>query len=570
MTSLPRPRGPLLDGVYGPHDVRALEAGRLPRLAGEVRDFLAGHGTAAGPAELAIALHRVFDAHRDTVLWGGGLAAGVTRAYDLLAGRREPAGAAGGVRRTLPDAQALSYAGGLARSFRLRGCAGRRVVVVVDGEALAGGTGWEALGALAQAPGSRIVVVVLEAEDGTPAYEGARRTPGQAAGGPLSGAWHTVGRGLRDLFGAQGPWPGGAVAGVARWASGGGPPGLVTGRGAMSEPVDGTGVAEVEAALRTAREAGAPVLVRCVARWGGRDVQPWPGLHAARSDDPRPRAWTSVFAEELARVGAERPEVVAVHAASGPGPELGAFAATHPERVVATGHTTAHVTACAAGLAAGGLHPVLAVRDLSPLRALEPLAAGRGVTVALRGTGGPDGLVPGPRRAVPRDAARLRALLHTALGVDDAPTVVCVPDGPVGPDIDAVAHDAGVDVLRRGPAAHGDVLLVSVGAMARTCLDAARLLEARGVAVTVVDPGWTTPLPARLPKLAAAHGLAVTVEDDGGTGDGTGTVAARLSREHPHTPLLPLTPPADGTPLTGGAIAEAVARRLGEPDGMRA
>ncbi|MET9684259.1 1-deoxy-D-xylulose-5-phosphate synthase N-terminal domain-containing protein, partial [Streptomyces coeruleorubidus] len=215
MTSLPRSRRPLLDDVYGPHDVRALEPGRLGRLAAETREFLRTRCGAAGAVELGIALHRVFDAHRDAVVWGGGRLRHVSLAYELLAGRREFTGA-GDRPRERSHAQVLSYAGGLARAFRLRGCADRHVVVVVDGEALAGGAGWEALGALAQAPELRIVVVVLE-EGGVPAREALRREPATGAG--LTGAWHAVGRGLRELV-PGGPGPQGPSAGSSAAESG--------------------------------------------------------------------------------------------------------------------------------------------------------------------------------------------------------------------------------------------------------------------------------------------------------------------------------------------------------------
>ncbi|GAA2396593.1 1-deoxy-D-xylulose-5-phosphate synthase N-terminal domain-containing protein [Streptomyces coeruleofuscus] len=619
MTSLPRTRRPLLDDVHGPHDVRALEPGRLGQLAAETREFLRTRGGAAGDVELGIALHRVFDAHRDAVVWSGGRLRDVPLAYELLTGKREFTGADDRPRER-SHAQVLSYAGGLARAFRLRGCADRHVVVVVDGEALAGGAGWEALGALAQAPELRIVVVVLE--EGVPAREALRREPvtgagltgawhavgrglrelvpggagpqgpsagsHPAGGGPVGGAWHTVGRGLRELLAAQGTSAGsraaggGPVDGASGRSPGRGLPGLLAVRGgaaglrmAGDGPVDGGSVADVEAALRAARDVGRPVLVHCVTRSRGRAVPPSEVVRAAPHDGPLPRTWASVFAEELARAGAERPEVVAVHAADRPGPELGPFADAYPDRVLGTGHTAAHATACAGGLAAGGLHPVLAVPDDSPVRALVPIAPRCGVTFALGRTGGTDvaelaRLVPGLRCAAPRDGARLRALLDTALGVEDAPTVVYVPDGPAGPDIEAVAHDRGVDVLHRGPAAHGDVLVVAVGTTARVCLDAARLLDARGVAVTVVDPGWVAPLPAHLTELAAGHGLSVTVEEDGGIAGVAAELSRALDRQSPHLPLLRFSPPPDGTPLTPHAIAESVVRRLGEPDDVGA
>jgi 1-deoxy-D-xylulose-5-phosphate synthase len=156
---------------------------------------------------------------------------------------------------------------------------------------------------------------------------------------------------------------------------------------------------------------------------------------------------------------------------------------------------------------------------------------------------------------VPRDGARLRAQLRQALEVSDAPTAVWFPPGDTGPDIDAVAYDGGVDVLRRGRGR--DVLVVSVGAMAPACLEAARLLEAEGVCATVVDPCWVQPLDAALPRLAAGHRLVVTAADGG---PGGGVEAALLQELNDARAAVPVLRTAPGP--TGADIAHAVLGRL--------
>jgi 1-deoxy-D-xylulose-5-phosphate synthase len=131
-------------------------------------------------------------------------------------------------------------------------------------------------------------------------------------------------------------------------------------------------------------------------------------------------------------------------------------------------------------------------------------------------------VVPGIRIAAPRDAATLQEELREALAVDDGPTVVRFPKGPVGDDLPAVRREGAVDVLREGT----DVLLVAVGAMGRLALEVAERVEAQGISVTVVDPRWVAPVPTELVDLARRHRLVVTVEDNGRTGG----VGARVSQ----------------------------------------
>jgi len=170
-----------------------------------------------------------------------------------------------------------------------------------------------------------------------------------------------------------------------------------------------------------------------------------------------------------------------------------------------------------------------------------------GVTFVLdrAGVTGPDGpshhgmwdmsllqIVPGLRLAAPRDAAQLRVQLGEAVAVSDAPTVVRFPRGSIGPDIPAVDQVGGIDVLRHAgePDVPTDVLMVSVGAMAPICLEAANLLVEAGIGVTVVDPRWVKPVNPALSRLATAHRLVVTVEDNGRVG-GVGAAIAQALRD---------------------------------------
>ncbi len=168
------------------------------------------------------------------------------------------------------------------------------------------------------------------------------------------------------------------------------------------------------------------------------------------------------------------------------------FAERFPERVYDVGIAEQHAVASAAGLAFGGLHPVVAIYATFMNRAFDQVMMDvalhkAGVTFVLdrAGVTGPDGpshhgiwdlamlqLVPGIRIAAPRDAARLREVFREATAVEDAPTVVRYPKGKVNDDVEAIErlHD-GVDVLSRGSGE--DVLLVGIGPMVHLALEVA-------------------------------------------------------------------------------------------------
>ncbi|BDZ46888.1 hypothetical protein GCM10025866_27970 [Naasia aerilata] len=211
---------------------------------------------------------------------------------------------------------------------------------------------------------------------------------------------------------------------------------------------------------------------------------------------------------------------------------LQALADKHPGRVIDVGIAEQHAVTSAAGLAFGGLHPVVALYATFINRAFDQVLMDvalhhAGVTFVLdrAGVTGPDGashhgmwdlailqVVPGIRLAAPRDGTRLREELAEAVAVQDAPTVLRFPKGPVGTDIDALRRTVdGVDVLREGSSP--DVLLVAVGPLASLALEVAERLEAQGIGASVVDPRWVVPVPASVIELAGEHRLVATLED---------------------------------------------------------
>ena len=634
----------LLESIDGPRDLDALSEDDLEELAEEIRQFLihavsrtGGHlGPNLGVVELTIALHRVFDSPADRLLWDTGHQAYV---HKLLTGRqdfsklRARGGLSGYPSReesahdVIENSHAstvLGWADGLAKANGVRGGdhADRAVVAVIGDGALTGGMAWEALNNIATGDRPLVIVVNDNERSYSPTIGGLanhlatlrttneyervlawgkgvlQHTP--VVGRPLYESLHGAKKGFKDAFAPQGMFEDLGLKYLG--------------------PIDGHDIAAVESALRRAKRFGGPVLVHCLTE-KGRGYEPaladeTDHFHTVVRIDPvtgEPversgrQSWTSVFGKEMVRVGAERPDVVAVTAAMLHPVGLAAFAEAYPDRVHDVGIAEQHAAVSAAGMATGGLHPVVALYATFLNRAFDQLlmdvALHRcGVTFVLdrAGVTGPDGashhgmwdmsvlqVVPGLRLAAPRDAESLRAELREALDVDDAPTVLRLPKATVGDPVEAVGRVGGMDVLREGRAAReangrtgagssagprGDALLVAVGTMAGVCLEAAALLAERGIAATVVDPRWVKPVDPALPALAERHRVVTVVEDNGRTG-GVGSVVAEALRDAgADVPLCSLGLPQRFLPhgtreeilAEAGLTPAGVAARVGE------
>ncbi|MEU6386744.1 1-deoxy-D-xylulose-5-phosphate synthase [Streptomyces bauhiniae] len=557
----------ILESIRGPRDLKALSQEDLGELSGEVREFLVeavsrtgGHlGPNLGVVELTIALHRVFESPTDRIVWDTGHQSYV---HKLLTGRQDfsklrgKGGLSGYPSREESEhdivenshaSTSLGWADGLAKAHQVLGERGHVVAVIGDG-ALTGGMAWEALNNIAAAKDRPLIIVVNDNERSyaptigglanhlatlrtTDGYEqvlawgkeALQRTP--VVGGLLYEAAHGAKKGFKDAFAPQGMFEDLGLKYVG--------------------PIDGHDIGAVESALRRAKRFHGPVLVHCLTE-KGRGYPPALAheedhFHTVGVMDPLTCApltpsggpsWTTVFGEEIVRIGEEREDVVAITAAMLHPVGLGPFAARFPDRVWDVGIAEQHAAVSAAGLATGGAHPVVAVYATFLNRAFDQLlmdvALHRcGVTFVLdrAGVTGVDGashngmwdmsilqVVPGLRIAAPRDAAQLRAQLREAVAVDDAPTLIRFPKESVGPEIPALGHVGGMDVLHRDD--EPGVLLVAVGVMAPVCLQVASLLGARGIDCTVVDPRWVKPVDPALPELAARHRLVAVVEDN--------------------------------------------------------
>ena len=569
----------MIESIKSPADIKGLSHDELISLAQEIRTFLiekvsksGGHlGPNLGVVELTMAIHRIFDSPRDVVLFDTGHQSYVHKIVTGRAGEfdrlRQRGGIAGYPNRSESEhdvienshaSTALSWGDGISRGFSITGQSDRSVVVVVGDGALTGGMSWEALNNIASAKDRNLVLVVNDNErsysptvGGVATYlstlrvtqgyerfldwgkEVLHKTP--VVGAPIYETLHGVKKGIKDIVAPQGMFEDLGLKYMG--------------------PIDGHDFPALEKALAQAKQFGEPVLVHVITE-KGRGHQPAiedeaEKFHAVGVVDPTTgvpvaksaRSWTKVFSDELVEIGAEREDIVAITAAMLGPTGLDKFAAAFPDRTIDVGIAEQHAVTSAAGMAFAGLHPVVAVYSTFLNRAFDQLLLDvalhkAGVTFVLdragiTGDDGPShhgiwdmaltGIVPTLHLAAPRDSARLKEVLREAVAINDAPTVIRFPKGPVSEDIPAFERRDGIDVLYRGESA--DVLLISVGAMATMSVEAASQAYREGVGVTVIDPRWVKPLPKSLITMADRYKSVVVVED----GIAHGGIASALS-----------------------------------------
>ncbi len=577
---------PQLPDGLSPAYLRGLTPPELTDLAVQIRAFLVnrvsrrgGHlGPNLGVVELTIALHRVFDSPRDPIIFDTGhqayvhkIVTGRAALFDTLRTRN---GLSGYPSRAESEhdfvenshaSTSLAYADGMAKAFQVRGDRDRTPVALIGDGALTGGMAWEALNNIAAAKDRPLVIVLndngrsyapttggmaerMAALRTRPGYERAlgqvkRRLPAApVVGRPLYAALHALKQAAKDWFLPQSMFEDLGLKYLG--------------------PIDGHDLPALERALTSARDFGGPILVHCLTTkgqgYGPAEKDDAERFHAPPAFDPKTglplntsaSTWTSVFGREMVLAGAQRPDVVAITAAMSGPTGLDPFGIAFPNRLYDVGIAEQHALTSAAGLALGGLHPVVAVYATFLNRAFDQLLMdvalhGLPVTVVLdrAGVTGEDGpshhgmwdlslaaMIPGLRVATPRDAATLAAELSEALDITDGPTLLRYPKGAVPETVPAVGVVDGMDLLAvPGSGLGSDVLVVAVGAFGAMAVEVATRLADQGIGVTVVDPRWVLPVPAGLPKLAARHDLVVTVEDGGRRGGVGAAIVDALS-----------------------------------------
>ena len=589
----------MLDNIKSPEDLKALSYNQLEDLSGEIRKYLieqvsksGGHlGPNLGVVELTIAIHRVFESPKDVVVFDTGHQSYV---HKLLTGRslgfnklRQRGGVAGYPNRQESEhdvvenshaSTALSWSDGIAKGFSLTNQKDRTVVCVVGDGALTGGMSWEALNNIAASKNEKLVIIVNDNErsysptiGGVATYLSTLRTTSgyerfldwgkgvlektPVVGQPIYETLHGVKKGIKDIVAPQGMFE---DLGLKYFG-----------------PVDGHNIEAVEKALKIAKDYDAPVLVHVITE-KGKGYAPAiqdeaEKFHAVGVVDPETgvplakggKSWTSVFSDELVKIGSERKDVVALTAAMMGPTGLDKFQKSFPDRTFDVGIAEQHATTAAAGMAYTGLHPVFAVYSTFLNRAFDQLLLDvalhkAGVTFVLdragiTGDDGPShngiwdlaltGIVPTLHVAAPRDGQQLRETLREALDISDAPSLIRFPKGVVNPDIPAFERRDGVDVLYRGESA--DILLVSIGAFAAIAVEAAGQAYREGVGVTVIDPRWVKPLPESLVTMAQRYKSVVVLEDGIKHGGIASTISELFRESQLNVPVHSI-----GVPLT--------------------
>ncbi len=572
----------LLPGIKSPSDLKSLSGAQCAQLASEIRQFLiesvsvtGGHlGPNLGVVELTLGIHRVFDSPRDPIIWDTGHQSYV---HKLVTGRqdfsklREAGGLAGYPQRSESKhdivesshaSSSLSWADGISKAFEMTGQSDRHVVAVIGDGALTGGMSWEALNNISDDNSRRLVLVVNDnGRSYAPTIGGVARFLSDVRTRPSYRTLHRVSWAIARRLG-------GPARAIYRGIRGGihGFLARFTNNEALYSnldikyigPIDGHNQQDVERALEQAKDYGSPVIVHVITE-KGRGYEPArrneaDQFHAIGAFDPVTgeenggggNSWTSVFSKELVKLATKNKSIVGITAAMLRPTGLAAMAKKFPNRVFDVGIAEQHATTSAAGLAFGGLHPVVAVYATFMGRAFDQVLMDvalhkAGVTFVLDRSGvtGPDGashhgmwdlamlqIVPGIRIAAPRDASTLREELAEAVAVNDAPTVIRFPKGNVPESIPASRRTKdGVDVLRTSSTK--DVLIVAVGAMVPLALDVADRLAADGIGATVVDPRWVIPVPRSIVDFARDHRIVVSIED----GIRVGGVGTRIRQD---------------------------------------
>ncbi len=587
----------LLDEIHSPHDLKQLPAEVLPQLAAEIRELIihtcsenGGHlAPSLGVVELTLALHTVFDAPRDRIVWDVGHQ---SYAHKILTGRRERfaslrqlGGLSGFPRRvesaydafgTAHGSTAISAALGMACARDLAGETYRVVAVVGDG-AMTGGLAYEGLNNAGGMKRNLLVVLNDNRFSISPSVGGIARYLTRITAAPVYRELE------KDVWMLLGKLP--AMGSEARRAAGKLKRGLkrLTIPDVFFEemgfqyfgPVDGHDLHELVHILREVKEIPGPVFlhVRTVKGKGyepaERDACTFHGLGkfdkvTGKAEKSARPSFTNVFGETALELARQNPRVVAITAAMGEGTGLAAFRDRYPGRFFDAGMAEGHAVCFAAGLAAAGAVPLVAIYSTFLQRAFDQIVhdvALQGLHVVFcvdrAGLVSEDGAthhglfdigyfrqVPGVTVMQPRDENELVHMLHTAVAHHEGPVVVRYPRASV---LGVASEPARILEIGRGELLRPgtDVALVALGSTVQPSLEAARLLARDGIQAAVFDARFAHPVDVEaIAALARRTGHLVTVEEHALAGGfGSGVAEALEQAGHPPVPLKRLGVP---------------------------
>lgn len=583
-------QGSILACVNSPRDLRLLNHEELLRLAAEVRELIitttstaGGHlASSLGAVELAIAIHRALDSPRDKVIWDVGHQA---YAHKIITGRREEfrtlrqLGGVGGFPRRAESphdavdsghsGSAISYGLGLALARDLLHEDYAVCSVIGDGS-MTSGIAYEAMNQAGHHLDSNLIIVLNDNEmsisknvGGLAAYLSRLR---------IKPGYTHLKEELEDVLMTM-PGLGDGIIKMASQVKESITHALMPGMLFESlglkyvGPIDGHNVEEVEETVREAREIGGPVLIHAVTMKGKgyppseRRPDEFHGVSSFDKASGRiaqkagARSFTDVFSQEMLSLGRERPKMVAVTAAMKLGTGLDAFSKRFPDRFFDVGIAEQLGVNLAAGLALGGLQPVVAIYSTFLQRAIDQISHDvclhdLPVVFAIDRAGlvGQDGsthhgyydisylrMIPNMTVMAPGCAGELSLMLRFAVDLG-SPAAIRFPRGEA-PDIDGV----GIEEIRAGigevVSSGEDVVLLALGDMVAPAIEAAAILEGRGVGAGVVNARFAKPVDEGcVRRLVEGKKLVVTLEDNvacGGFGSAVEDVLARMEGAPP-------------------------------------
>jgi len=583
----------LLETIGGPEDIRRLSYAELATLAVEVRQFIVdavsrtgGHlGSNLGAVELTFALHRVFDSPHDILLWDTGHQAYVhkivTGRRDAFAELRQAGGLSGYPSRAesphdwVENSHAstiVSYAHGLAtaRDLGLLPAGDRqgerRIVAVIGDGSMTGGMAFEGLNNLGHSGRKAIIILNDNGRSYAPTVSKLTESVARLRVNPNYRRQRARLEHLIDRMPMSEQLHKGLEATTAALREYFEPRAFFEDLGVRyTGPFDGHDVEGLERALRNAAEEEGPIVVHVLTQ-KGRGYAPAENdpvkrlhdvkgshsdLHGQHASEAKPGSYTAAFTEAICKLGEEHPELVAITAAMPDSTGLLPFGERFPGRLIDVGIAEQHAVTAAAGMAMGGLRPVVAVYSTFLTRAIDQVMYdvglhGQPVVFALDRAGitGDDGAshhgvldlvlltkVPGMTVLAPSSYQELGQMLADALLVTDGPVAVRFPKTParsVGPD--EVGRGLAGRLVRRG----ADVCLLAVGKLLADAEAAAERLAADGIEATVWDVRCVKPLDEAMVADAAGHPAVITVEDGLAVG-GAGSAITDAVRRHAST-----------------------------------
>lgn len=563
---------PILDHINGPGDVKKLSLEEMSLLARDVRaklvdtiSSIGGHfAPNLGVVELTIALHYVFNSPHDKLVWDTGHQ---SYPHKLLTGRRDKLhtvkqyqGMSGFPRRAESPhdvfavghaSTSLSVALGLAKARDARGGTEHVVAVIGDG-ALTGGIAYEALNNIGHYKTKLIVILNDNAFSIARNVGAMTKYLAELRARPrMRRAEKEIRQFMRGL-----PYVGSSLEKAAGTIEQGltfltAPDRM----GVLFEefgfnyvgPIDGHDLPQVIAHLEMAKESEGPILLQMITVKGKgyepaeqdactfHGVTPFDVATGKMQKGSGPPSYTGVFGNTLTELAKKDERVVAITAAMPDGTGLVKFSQEIPDRYYDVGIAEEHAVIFAAGLAVGGMRPVVAIYSTFLQRAFDPIIhdvclQNLPVVFCLDRAGlvGEDGggfhgnydlsylsCVPNMAVMAPKDENELRHMLKTAIAHEKGPVAIRYPRGsglgvPMDEELKILPWGRS-EVVREGK----DGTILAVGRMVSYAVKAVQTLSAEGIDVGVVNARFIKPLDeALLLQLGKQYGSILTVEEN--------------------------------------------------------